>query len=123
MDKINDHISKLIAAYTIGEIDEDQFNDLRNWLNAAPGNKKIFTDYLMFYKKSQRIGFIEGLDTDIAWERTVSRFGRTADDHPKKSVPLRKSKPASRLLKYAAVAVLLIGMGYFYQKEYFSNDP
>lgn len=124
MDKISDHISKLISAYTTGEIDENQFNDLKKWLNEAPGNKKIFTDYLLFYKKSQRIGFLDGLDADVAWDKVAARFKRPANDNPNKSkVPLRTLRPISRILKYAAVTVLLVGLGYFYQQGYFSDNP
>ncbi|SHI58065.1 FecR family protein [Arenibacter nanhaiticus] len=122
MDKISNHIVKLISAYAANEINKNQFNDLKKWLNEAPENQKIFIDYLLFYKKSQRIGFIDSLNVDAAWATVVSQFQRPIDGTAKNlKGRLRILKPTSKVIKYAAVVVLFFGFVFFYQNFYLSR--
>ncbi|WP_242203581.1 FecR family protein [Aestuariivivens insulae] len=113
MDHISEDILQLISAYTTGEINKGQFSDLKQWLEEAPEHKKIFLKYLHVHKTSQRIGFIDSLDEDQAWskiEKQLESFNLEAQKPNK----IKRLKIIPRLLKYAAVAVVLISVGYWY---------
>ncbi|MBJ6368920.1 FecR family protein [Snuella sedimenti] len=123
MSKVNDHILKLIAAYTANNISKSQLNDLQKWLQEVPENKQLFADYLQLYKKSQRIGFIEHIDIDNAWKSVVEKLERPLAPKAKTTGSKLRSLSVMRgIFKYAAVVVFLLGIGYLLQKAYF-NKP
>ena len=74
MSKVNTHILKLISLYTTKEISEAEFNELQQWLNEAPENTVLFTEFLLLYKKSRQIAFADAIDKDKAWDAIVSKL-------------------------------------------------
>ncbi|GAA3555181.1 FecR family protein [Snuella lapsa] len=123
MSKVNDPILKLIAAFTANSISKSQLKDLKAWLQETPENKKLFTNYLQFYKKSQRIGFIEHVDIDSAWKNVVEKLEHPLEPKAKSiDFERRPIRIMYRIFKYAALIVLLLGIGYLLQKTYF-NKP
>ena len=126
MNKISTHTLNLFSAYTSNEITDQEFQDLEQWINKSSKNKELFLDYLHFYKKTRRIGFVDNIDRDKAWNNILLQL-----EKPLKSVPIHKKdtskvnylKSISSILKYAAVVVLLLGIGYLYQSGYFTTKP
>jgi hypothetical protein len=74
MSTASTHILNLISLYTTKEISESEFNELQQWLNKAPENKVLFSEYLLLYKKSRQLSFSEYIDPDKAWNKVVSRL-------------------------------------------------
>jgi len=109
----NPHIIKLIAAYISKEINEKEFQELTDWLNESTENEKLFSEYLLIYKKSRRLNFIKKVNVNTAWSIINSKI---------KKQTVLKLRPY--FLKYAAIAILFLGIGYLYQSDYFvkSNE-
>jgi len=126
MNKISTYTLSLFSAYTSNEITDQEFHTLEQWINKSSENKKKFSDYLHFHKKSKRIGFADNLDKDRAWNNILSEL-----ENPLLHIPISKKetfkikylKSVSNILKYTAVIILFMGIGYLYQNGYLTSDP
>lgn len=122
MNKINTHILKLISLYTTKEISEAEFNELQHWLNEAPENEVLFTEFLLLYKKSRQVSFADTIDKDKAWNTIVSKLEnplvQNSDQKETKVFSIR-----NRWFKYAAAAILvgLLTTTYVFRNNYFTN--
>lgn len=121
MNDIPQNILDILLVYTSKEgINESQFNTLNEWINSSSENEFIFSEYLLFYKKSRRIGFAEKIDKDKAWENIVSQLQRPIDDIEEVEKPTilgRFLEHKTVFLKYAAVAILLLSIGFLYYQK------
>ena len=106
MSKANTYILKLISLYTNNEISEAEFNELRQWLNEAPENTVLFTDFLQFYKKSRQIAFADNIDKDKAWNKIVSKL-----ENPLVQITQQKKSKVfsmkNRWFRYSAAAIVV----------------
>lgn len=123
MSKINNHILKLISLYTTKEISEAEFNELQQWLNEAPENEVLFTEFLLLYKKSRQVSFADTIDTDKAWNTIVSKL----ENPLVQNIEQKETKVFSiknNWFKYAAAAILvgLLTTTYVFRNN-FSNNP
>lgn len=122
MSKADTHILKLISLYTTKEIREAEFNDLQEWLNEAPENKVLFTEYLLIYKKSRQIALAETINSDKAWNTIVSKL-----EHPLEQNNQQKETKVfsikNRWFKYAAAAIVvgIITTTYVFRDNLFTN--
>ncbi len=114
MNEKDNHILNLFAAYSAKKITQKEFNTLRKWLNQSEENKQQFSDYLQFYKRIRRIGFLETIDKNKAWSSVVSQLELPLINPVEKARKTRKS-----YYRYAAVASVLIilGLTIFLNKE------
>ncbi|WP_395049778.1 FecR family protein [Flavobacterium sp.] len=106
MSKANTYILKLISLYTTNEISEAEFNELQQWLNEAPENTVLFTDFLQFYKKSRQIAFADNIDKDKAWNKIVSKL-----ENPLVQITQQKKSKVfsmkNRWFRYSAAAIVV----------------
>jgi len=126
MNKISTYTLSLFLAYTSNEITDQEFHALEQWVNKSSENKKKFSDYLHFHKKSRRIGFADNLDKDRAWNNILSELEKPLLHIPiskKETFKIKYLKSASNILKYTAVIILFLGIGYLYQNDYLTSDP
>ncbi len=126
MNKISTYTLNLFSAYTSNEITDQEFHALEQWINESSENKHVFSEYLHFYKKSRRIGLIENIDKDKAWNNILSQLEKPLKRisiHKKETFKVKYIKLASGILKYAAVITLFLGIGYLYQNGYFTSVP
>lgn len=121
MNDIPQNILEILLAYTSKEgISESQFNTLNEWIKSSSENEFIFSEYLLFYKKSRRIGFAEKINKDKAWENIVSQLQRPIELEysEKPTLLLRILKHKKVFLKYAAIVIVLLSIGFlYYQKK------
>ena len=117
MNNIPENILDILLVYTSKKgLNQSEFSTLKQWLDETPENKKLFSEYLLFYKKSRRIGFAEKTDKNKAWENVVSqlqtpfRHSENVEKPKGKVIFLNYSKS---ILKYAAVLMVLLTVGYF----------
>lgn len=121
MNNIPQNISDILLAYTSKKgISESQFNTLNEWIKTNPENEFAFSEYLLFYKKSRRIGFADKINNDKAWGNIVSQLQRPLDAvEDSKKPKLRFLKHRTVILKYAAIVIISLSVGFFYyQKNY-----
>lgn len=126
MNNIPPNILEILSVYISKEINESEFSALKEWISESPENKKSFSAYLLFYKKTRRIVFVGNTDKDRAWNSIVSQL-----ETPLQTIESIK-KPESKIIvfnklsvffKYAAVIVFLLSIGYFYyQKDSLINS-
>jgi hypothetical protein len=120
MKEINKHILELFSAYIDKTISKNQYAELCSWLEEAPENKEIFSEYLRLYKKSNQIGFAQSVDMEEAWSKVLKKINRPIDLSSipvKTNLKTRYLKPVLNSLKYAAVFVVLIGVAYFFRNQ------
>ena len=121
MNNIPQNILEIISVYISNEINESDFITLNKWIKESAENEKAFSDYLLFYKKTRRVVFAAKTDKDNAWSKIISQLKtplQTIVVSEKQESKVRFLNKAFPILKYAAVAVLLLSVGYlFYQKE------
>jgi len=125
MKKNNTHILKLILAYLSHELNENEFSELQHWINDDLENKKLFSGYLYFYKKSRRIGFTENIDSNKAWNNIMTRLRQAPNINivPEKSISkVRYLRLDLKLLKYVAVFIAVLGIGYFFMNQNRTSD-
>lgn len=125
MDIINPHISKLISNYISKEINEKEFNELKNWLQEDLRHRQFFIDHLQIYKRVRRVQFAKILDEDAAWNLIVSKLEHPIQQNKAAKKTVFKSKYIKLIptfSKYAAIAVFLLTVGYFYQSGYIASN-
>ena len=122
MSKVNTHILKLISLYTTKEISEAEFNELQQWLNEAPENTVLFTEFLLLYKKSRQIAFADAIDKDKAWNAIVSKL-----ENPLVQITAQKESKVLTFgnpwFKYAAAAILvgIVTTTFVFRNNFFTN--
>ncbi|MEI6865658.1 FecR domain-containing protein [Flavicella sp.] len=124
MKNIPSHIFKLVLSYISKEINAEEFQELQKWVNKNKKNEQLFSDYLYVYKRSKRLKFIEKIDLNRAWNHMVSKLRRPLElkiAYQKKQVKVRRLKNTFNVFKYAAIAILFIGIGYLYQNGDFQK--
>ena len=122
MNNFPDNILDIILVYTSKKgISKTEFDILKQWIDESPENKKLFSDYLLYYKKSRKIGFADKLDKNKAWENIVSQLEtplHISENGKKSEVKVVSLNWSKSILKYAAVLLVLLSVGYFT----FQND-
>ena len=61
----------LFRAYSERKLTKEQQLVLSEWLKAKPERKKIFTDFQLLYKKTQRVVMAESIDGQNAWKKIL----------------------------------------------------
>ena len=109
----NTHIYELFLAYVSNEITEKDAEELQNWILINSDNKKEFTEFLVFYKKTQSIKFKENFNKEEAWSKIVKDRGV---EKRKPNLTIRHRR--KNLLKYAALLIGIISGTYYYTTEF-----
>lgn len=125
MKKNDTYILKLIQAYLSQKLSEKEFNELKQWLNDDLENTKLFSDYLYFYKKSRRIGFRENVDSNKAWNNIKSKLHQKLNIVPVSEKPkskLRFLRKVKGFIKYAAVFIGVLGIGYYFINQHKTTE-
>ncbi|MBC8767682.1 DUF4974 domain-containing protein [Arenibacter sp. BSSL-BM3] len=99
----------LISKYLSGNATEEEVSSIFQWIDDSPANKKAFIKF----KKTWALKAKSDEDCEMAWQELESK--------------LDNNKPKSRFsgfIKYAAILVLLVGIGsYFIQQKSNSDLP
>ncbi len=97
----------LISKYLLGKATEKEVEQIFQWIDASPDNKKIFVQF----KKAWALGAKSDEDNQLAWQELESKLDKN------------KLGPGfSGFMKYAAILVLLVGIGYFFAKQESNSD-
>ncbi|WP_338358410.1 FecR family protein [Yeosuana marina] len=121
----NSHIINLISAYISKDITKKEFKELNDWLNKDANNRKLFSDYLLMYKKARRLKFIKKFDKEATWSSIVSKLNTPLEQelHYKKTIREKSLFSVIPIFyKYAAIAILFLGVTYMYTNGFFVKD-
>lgn len=64
----NKRIEELISKYLLGTLNDDEGNELNNWLRASEANESIFNNICSSHNFSKRYKVYEKADTKKAWK-------------------------------------------------------
>lgn len=101
-------MKNIISKLLMGTISENELIELRNWLN-DPRNQSILESYVGDYH-DLNLTLLKN-NVDVAYNKVVNQIDRNER-------PIKKLFP--NWAKYAAAVVLLFGVGFFYQHEFFT---
>lgn len=126
MNNIPENILNLLLVYTSKKgLNQSEFSTLKHWMDETPENKKLFSEYLHFYKKSRKIGFAENTDKNNAWKSVVSQLQtpfRETEHVEKPKGKIRFLNFSNSILKYAAILMILLTAGYLIFQNNSSDD-
>ena len=108
---ISQNILRLIIKYLNRQATLLERNELEKWLENQ-NNYEIFKGYV-------KINYLIDLNMDMFDADDSKKELLELINKEKKQFKLRKY---TRILKYAAIAILFLGIGYFYQQGYFTKD-
>ncbi|MCK0133846.1 FecR domain-containing protein [Arenibacter sp. S6351L] len=97
----------LISKYLSGNATEEEVALIFQWIDDSPANKKAFIQF----KKTWAFKAKSDEDCEMAWQELESKLDNN------------KSKPRfSGFINYAAILVLVVGIGYFFTQHKLSSD-
>lgn len=104
-------LDKLIVKYLTHSITQKEWEDLNSWAEKSEGSEQ----------------FYEYLKINYAIDDIMSEFNtKKTKESVLKKIKKDKSKihrlRVVEIFKYAAVAIILLGFGYFYQQGFFTNS-
>lgn len=105
-------MENLIVKFLLKEANREELDQLAEWVK-KPENEKLFFEYI------ETNALIElnmsVYDTKVARKKILRQIKR------RKNVFINRR--ISNFLKYAAVAIIFLGIGYFYQNIFLSDEP
>jgi len=112
---------KLLAKYIFDQPDRREKEKVEKWIHKNPRNEMLLKDLIHLKKmKNQN----HQIDTDAAWNNLKSRINQDSEisDKGKETISLIPK----RILKYAAIILILFGIGslamFSYEKIFNSNE-
>ncbi|PIA81222.1 hypothetical protein BFR04_14875 [Gaetbulibacter sp. 4G1] len=117
-DSTKYYISRLIYKSISKIITPEEEIILDNWLKVDENNK-LYNKIIDKKQVQKKISIYNEIDTDLIFERLEKRI----DEDVKPISKVKYINSVSKAFKYAAVAVIFLSLGYFYQQGYFSSKP
>lgn len=113
-DSIKYNISKLIYKSISKIITPDEKVILDSWLKTDE-NRKLYDKIIDKESIQKKQSVYNELDTDLIFKKLEKKIRANKNSNSKVILLIPK------VLKYAAIIVLFLGIGYLYQQGYFSN--
>ena len=98
---------QLISKYLLGNATEEEVERIFQWIDASPKNKKVFIQF----KKAWALGAKSDEDSQLAWKELESKLGKN-----------KRESGFSGLIMYAAIFLLLVGIGFFLTQQNANSD-
>ena len=98
---------KQLAKYLSGEAGEKEKSAVEHWVNRHPNHRKSFEETKMYWNKIENQQQ-SSINVDAAWDKLHQKISREEGDSGKQQMMIGLQ---TRLFKYAAALVLLIGLG------------
>lgn len=99
---------KILAKYLTNESDKKEKAKVSRWINKDKANLKAFEEIKMYWNQIEHSERSE-IDTEQAWNNLKDRIAAEEQTRPAREKPVVAFNNA--LLRYAAVAILIIGIG------------
>ncbi len=108
----------LIAKYFANECTDNEIKKLDQWIKQSAEHKNIFNQLKTDQKLINRNRAMERVNVDSAWDKLKSRIEAEGHEQEEKK---NKTISLNRILKYAAMIVLVAGLGFLFNKIYQDN--
>lgn len=96
----------ILGAYLAGEATEAEIQQVKDWMNESPENKKLFYEFRLIWNESKETEPQVVVNVDSAW----MKFQKLTENERERSkvVPIYMSR---QWMKIAAILILLLGGG------------
>ena len=122
--KNNTKYWELIAKYLTDECDEQETNELFNWIDEDDLNKQLFDSAINDLKMINLNKSMNKVNVDSAWDKLKGRIEEDEQTVPTLENKVIRTLHFSAILKYAAAIIILISIGFFSTKIYNNlNNP
>jgi ferric-dicitrate binding protein FerR (iron transport regulator) len=111
----------LIAKYYANECDQKEIEELDNWISENEEHKKIFIQVKQDLEILNINNSMNKINVDSAWDKVKNRI-EEADE--KESIAMHSTTgfQFKSVLKYAAMLILIVGIGFITNKIYQSTN-
>ncbi len=113
MNTISPYQNDLIIRYLCGEAGEEEIVQLSRWLSESPENQKLFEEYRKSWSEIDR-KTVDQIDVQKEWERFEKQAWQTQET----KTYVNKGWNVSRMLKMAAIFLLLAVPAFFLIRYY-----
>jgi ferric-dicitrate binding protein FerR (iron transport regulator) len=107
----------LIAKYFANECIDKEIDVLNQWIEQSTEHKNLFNEVKNDLKIINKYKAMERVNVDSAWDNLKSRIEADEQHEEKK----RRILNFNRVLKYAAMILVIAGLGFLFTKVYQEN--
>ncbi|MDY6799783.1 MAG: FecR family protein [Bacteroidota bacterium] len=107
----------LIAKYFANECNDEEVDLLNQWIKQSTEHKNLFNEVKNDLDIINKYKAMERVNVDAAWNTLKSRI--EADEHHEEKT--KRIINFNRVLKYAALIVIVAGLGFLFNKIYQEN--
>ncbi|MFO7842813.1 MAG: FecR domain-containing protein [Bacteroidales bacterium] len=107
----------LLAKYFAHECTDEEQKVLNGWIEESAEHKKLFNNIENDQEIINNYKSMERVNVDSAWDNLKSRIEASEMEKEEK----RKTINVSRILRYAAMIVIVAGLGFLFTKIYHEN--
>lgn len=102
----------VLVKYLLGEADNKEIADVKQWLDTDPANQKYFDHLKLIWDQSKLLAATSVVDENAAWARFMGKVHAAAAEEEEQPVP--RIMPLRRLgwMKIAAMVVMMAGAGW-----------
>ena len=79
MNNFDQHSEQFIVRYLRNELNQQEVDELMNWVNSSPVNRKVFEDFSAVWEVSAKGSVACSIDVDCDWQKFKSRVFDTTD--------------------------------------------
>ena len=108
----------LIAKYFANECNQEEENELFEWINQNPGNKELFNQVKQDIEILKISKSMNKVNVDKAWVKVRNRIQEEDENLPLVEEYNTRVIRFSSVLKYAAMVIVLLGIGILSNKIY-----
>lgn len=108
-------LAQLIVKKLNGTISKKEERSLNEWYSRSESNKELFSRLVELNSKGVDMTELENLDSEAAWSKVIQKYESKKTQKPR----LSSFRP---VLKYAAIFIGLIALGYGYYEYAITNN-
>ncbi len=115
LDYIPSEIKELIAGYLLGIIDQEGMKKLSEWIHASEENKQHFNQLNDIWQAAASDKEFDHVDLQKQWMEVISRMRKKQKSTSRKMDTPKSYDTFKRVLKIAAIFIIVFGAGMFVQ--------
>jgi len=109
----NNHIEELIIRYFESSITENELMILEQWIQQSDENKVEFFELKRIYDSGQLVTYRDENDFEKKWNVLETRIVQSENG----KASIKKRSMYSRIIQYAAMLILAIGIGFYINRN------
>ncbi len=111
-------IDLIITKFLLGEISEEEKQELKDWISQDAGNKKHFVEIKRLFNVLEIINNVDEIDPETAWDVINDKLLQKSGSNVVHLMHKGIGKPLFRLKKFIVAAMLLLTIGISFGSAY-----